>query len=72
MSWHWEPGFAPGEESGAEQWAAEGGRTDFPTQADAEAWLGETHADWVDLGVVEVSLFEDGRRVYGPMGLTAG
>lgn len=43
--------------------------TGFPTQADAEAWLGETWQDLADDGVDAVTLFEDGVAVYGPMSL---
>ncbi len=50
---------------------AEGGyrSQDFPTQADAEAWLTETYPDLVDDGVRAVTLVEDGAVVYGPMSL---
>ena len=43
----------------------------FPTQSDAESWLGETWRELLDAGVAQVTLFEDGRQVYGPMGLAA-
>ncbi len=42
---------------------------DFPTQADAEAWLTSEYEDLVDRGVRTVSLFRDADRVYGPMSL---
>ncbi len=41
----------------------------FPTQADAESWLGESWRDLLDGGVDAVVLWEDDRRVYGPMSL---
>lgn len=41
----------------------------FPSQADAESWIGETWRDLLDAGVDQVSLLEDGREVYGPMSL---
>jgi hypothetical protein len=41
----------------------------FPTQADAETWIGETWRDLLAAGVEQVTLFEDGREVYGPMSL---
>ncbi|HTY73203.1 MAG TPA: hypothetical protein VMI11_12375 [Actinomycetes bacterium] len=41
----------------------------FPTQADAESWVGEVWRDLAARGVDQVSLFEDGRLVYGPMSL---
>jgi hypothetical protein len=42
---------------------------DFPTQADAEAWLTETYPDLLDDGVRAVTLVEDSAVVYGPMSL---
>jgi hypothetical protein len=41
----------------------------FSTQADAETWLGQVWPDLVDQGVTSVTLYEDGRAVYGPMSL---
>ena len=41
----------------------------FPTQADAETWVGETWHDLLAAGVDLVHLFEDERKVYGPMSL---
>jgi hypothetical protein len=43
----------------------------FPTQSDAESWLGESWRELLDAGVHQVTLLEDGREVYGPMGLAA-
>jgi hypothetical protein len=47
------------------------GRPDagFPTQADAESWLGEHWRELAQTGVDAVTLVEDGREVYGPMSL---
>lgn len=42
---------------------------EFPSQGDAESWVGEYWRDLLDVGVEQVTLFEDTRRVYGPMGL---
>jgi hypothetical protein len=39
------------------------------TQSDAETWLGETWRELAEAGVAQVSLFEDGTLVYGPMPL---
>jgi hypothetical protein len=36
----------------------------FPTQSDAESWLGETWRDLLDAGVAQVSLLEDERVEY--------
>lgn len=41
----------------------------FPSQAEAETWVGEVWRELLDEGVDSVTLFEDGRRVYGPMSL---
>lgn len=41
--------------------------TQFPTQADAEAWLGESWQELSDDGVESVTLHEDGVVAYGPM-----
>lgn len=42
----------------------------FPSQADAESWVGETWRDLVASGVEQVTLLRDGERVYGPMSLS--
>jgi hypothetical protein len=41
----------------------------FPTQSEAESWLGERWRELADAGVDAVTLLEDGRDVYGPMSL---
>jgi len=41
----------------------------FPTQSDAETWLGENWRELLSAGVEQVSLLEAGRQVYGPMSL---
>jgi hypothetical protein len=41
----------------------------FPTQSDAESWVGEEWQGLLDAGVVAVFLFEGEREVYGPMSL---
>lgn len=43
----------------------------FPTQADAESWLGEEWRALVEDGVEQVTLLEGDREVYGPMSLRA-
>lgn len=47
-------------------------RAQFPTQAEAEAWMGETWSDLIAAGADSVSLLEGDVVVYGPMGLSAG
>ncbi|GAA4698840.1 hypothetical protein [Nocardioides nanhaiensis] len=41
----------------------------FPTQADAESWVGEFYAELAEEGVDAVTLLEHEREVYGPMSL---
>jgi len=36
----------------------------FPTQSDAESWLGESWRGLLDAGVERVTLMEDGRDEY--------
>ena len=43
----------------------------FDDQGSAEAWLTENYLELSDLGVDQVSLFEEDRLVYGPMSLSA-
>lgn len=44
---------------------------EFTTQGDAESWIGETWRDLLEGGADQVTLFEDGTEVYGPMPLDA-
>ena len=46
-----------------------GGTTVFPSQSDAESWVGEQWRDLLDAGVEAVTLVDGDRTVYGPMGL---
>ena len=41
----------------------------FPSQADAESWIGEMWRELLAAGITAVSLREGDRIVYGPMGL---
>lgn len=41
----------------------------FPSQADAESWVGEYWRDLTGHGVDAVTLLRDGDVVYGPMSL---
>jgi hypothetical protein len=59
MAWRWTYDVA----------GAPGASGEFPSQADAEAWLGEAWRDLQEQGVPEVTLYEDDRVVYGPMSL---
>lgn len=44
----------------------------FPSQSDAETWLGEFYPDLRSAGVGSVVLFQAERAVYGPMSLRPG
>jgi len=73
MAWTWRyeaEGGAPvdpAEALAAEAPAAEA----FPTQADAETWLGENWRELRHAGVFQVSLLDGERVVYGGMSLSA-
>ena len=41
----------------------------FPTQADAESWIGETWSNLRERGVDSVRLFADEEQAYGPLSL---
>ncbi|GGL22306.1 hypothetical protein H9L10_07030 [Phycicoccus endophyticus] len=41
----------------------------FPSQSDAESWLGETWRELATAGVASVTLWHDQQVVYGPMSL---
>ena len=43
----------------------------FPSQSDAETWLGERWRDLTEMGVEAVTLLHEGTVVYGPMSLRA-
>ena len=64
MSWTWQLRDSDGNEV-----ARDGAVPSFPTQSDAESWLGEEWPDLLAAGVDDVVLFEGSREVYGPMSL---
>ncbi len=45
------------------------GDSTFPTQSEAESWLGEEWQTLLEAGIEAVNLTEDGALVYGPMSL---
>lgn len=51
---------------------AERASQSFPTQSDAETWIGESWRELATTGVDAVTLMEDDHEVYGPMSLHAG
>jgi hypothetical protein len=65
MSWTWRYE----DEAGTE--VSGPASVEFGNKSDAESWLGEEWRGLLDQGVWQVSLFEDDRVEYGPMGLTA-
>jgi len=64
MAWFWRLEDAAGAE------LSEPTSPQHPNQSDAESWLGEQWRELADQGVVQVSLFDDGTLVYGPMSLS--
>ncbi len=66
MGWTWQLATQPGVDPASVEGQPAGG---FPSQSEAESWVGEVWRDLLDAGVDSVTLFEDGRRVYGPMSL---
>ena len=77
MSWRWVPDREPGsaEARGTTPLETRQDETtiritrSFPTQGEAETWLGEFYPELTAAGVGAVSLYEADRLVYGPMGL---
>lgn len=63
LPWHWTADRDPGDGSLD--------RT-FPSQGEAETWLGEFYPQLRERGVRTVSLHEADRLVYGPMALEQG
>jgi hypothetical protein len=66
-SWRWRFEDSTGTEVTAG--SAASGASGFPSQSDAESWVGEVWRELVDDGVDQVTLFEGDREVYGPMSL---
>lgn len=69
MSWHWRLEDPSGATVDPSSLGIEISPSD--NQGDAESSLGENWRDLLDRGVATVTLFEDDREVYGPMGLAA-
>jgi hypothetical protein len=70
--WWWRLEDAEGAEVALDDDAAETyGERRFPSQADAESWIGETWSELKEAGVEAVTLLEMDRVVYGPMSLSA-
>ncbi|WP_182376651.1 hypothetical protein [Nocardioides sp. WS12] len=70
--WYWRLEDASGAEvTLAGEAAEEYGDKTFPSQGDAESWVGEIWAELAEHGVAQVTLFDVDREVYGPMSLSA-
>ena len=67
QSWWWRLEDA----SGREVTVADVPRQEFPSQSDAESWVGEVWRELLEGGADAVTLFEGDRQVYGPMSLHA-
>ncbi|MBM7788757.1 hypothetical protein [Tenggerimyces flavus] len=65
MAWTWTYEDAAGNAVESEELT----RPEFPSQSDAESWVGETWRELLDAGVEQVRLFDAEREVYGPMSL---
>lgn len=63
-SWHWRL-----EDREGNPVRHDGAGETFPSQSDAESWVGEVWRDLLEDGVDAVTLFEGDRLVYGPMSL---
>lgn len=66
MTWTWRLEAADGNELSTPS------SPGHPNQSDAESWLGEQWRELADAGVAQATLFEDTRKVYGPMSLAEG
>jgi len=65
--WRWRFEDSTGAEVPADR--VRTGCPEFPSQSDAESWVGEVWQELLDDGVDQVTLFEADREVYGPMSL---
>lgn len=68
MAYQWSIDMQPGPDADEASALAD---QRFGTQAEAEQWLTASYGELADLGVQQVSLFEEDRLVYGPMSLEA-
>jgi hypothetical protein len=69
VSWSWRYERADGEPVDASGSGVAELLSSFPTQSDAESWLGEEWRSLLAGGVDRVTLLEGDRVVYGPMNL---
>ena len=59
------------ENSAGEEMTSSVGQSSFPSQSDAESWVGEVWRDLAEDGVASVTLLEGDRVVYESMSLQA-
>ena len=64
-SWWWRLEDSAGQEVAVDDVTTQ----EFPSQSDAESWVGEIWEDLLEGGADAVTLFEGDRKVYGPMSL---
>lgn len=67
MGWLWVYQNADG--SFTQNLPASAATNDFPTQSDAETYIGAEWQELLAVGVDAVTLYEDDRLVYGPMSI---
>jgi hypothetical protein len=70
MTWNWKYLKADGSHAEPGGALVDAG-TGFPSQSDAESWIGEAWRELREAGVDAVVLYEGERLVYGPMSLDA-
>ena len=68
MTWSWSYLKEDGSSADPGQELSDAGSS-FPSQSDAETWVGEVWRDLREAGVDAVVLYEEERLVYGPMSL---
>lgn len=68
-SWRWRFEDRDGNEVTPAGGSVASSASGFPSQSDAESWVGEVWRELVEEGIDQVTLFEADREVYGPMSL---
>ena len=71
MTWTWRYETATGATIDPSTLGEAAASEPFPSQSDAESWLGECWRPLTEVGVAQVTLLDADRLVYGPMGLSA-
>jgi hypothetical protein len=71
MSWTWQYQTADGTPLDEDALTTAPAVEIFPSQSDAESWLGEVWKELLHAGVEQVVLRDGDREVYGPMPLRA-